>query len=527
MKEIKGTTKMCALLGNPTEHSLSPSIHNTLAYMTATDMAYTTFCVEKEDLGDAVKGAYALGIVGMNVTVPHKQEVMQYLKGVDELAAAVGAVNTLVRQDGGYVGYNTDLPGFLKSVKEAGFDIRGRDVVILGAGGVARAIAFACAFEGAENIYILNRSVDKAFEIKTAVLDYFKEKKLRVYAYELKDSENIKAKDFLLVQTTNVGMHPNCDDIILKESVLYDNASFGFDVVYNPYETAFIKKMKSKGTKAINGLAMLLYQGIESYKLWYRDVQITKQMEFSSYRRLRDSFGATFESKGSERLNKKKSSGENIILVGFMGSGKTTLGKWVSKKSGRVLIDTDKEIENEQGMTISEIFEKYGEEGFRQIETEYLQNMIKNGVKNSVISVGGGTPLRAENRELLKRIGTVVYLRTSAEELYHRLKYDAKRPLLYGKENEERKEYIEQILNEREPAYIDSANIVVKTDGVYFPKIYQIIHRKMKEFSYKGYRKKNRTSIPVNKNNQKNEKRNNFKKKKGKKNNENSGYKRT
>ena len=158
MREISGKTVLCALLGNPTEHSLSPLIHNSLAEAIKTDMAYTTFCVENDRLGEAVAGAYALGIKGMNVTVPYKEAVMEHLVGVDPIAKAIGAVNTLVRTDGGYYGYNTDILGFIRELNEFGFDIKDRDVVIFGAGGVARAICFACAKEGASRIFILNRT---------------------------------------------------------------------------------------------------------------------------------------------------------------------------------------------------------------------------------------------------------------------------------------------------------------------------------------------------------------------------------
>ena len=118
--------------------------------------------------------------------------------------------------------------------------------------------------------------------------------------------------------------------------------------------------------------------------------------------------------------------------------------------------------------------------------------MLSAGISNCVISVGGGTPLRRENRSILKKIGTVVYLRAGADELYGRLRYDARRPLLFGKEGEERREFIKKSLSDREPSYLEGAHIVIRTDGVYFPKIYQVIHRKIKNFNSKGYKRRNR-----------------------------------
>ncbi len=481
MKDIRGTTKLCALLGNPTQHSLSPMIHNNLASLTKTDVAYTTFSVEKEAVEMAVKGAFALGIVGMNVTVPYKQEVMRYLVGTDPLAEAIGAVNTLVRKQDGYYGYNTDILGFLRELEVNNFKLENRDVVILGAGGVARAIAFACAREGANRIYILNRSFDKARVLAYDLDAYFGFLKGdKIIPMSLCQSEEVEAKDFLLVQTTDIGMHPNVDAIILEESKLYDEAAFGFDVIYNPYNTCFMNKLKSKGKRAVNGLPMLLYQGVEAYKMWFEDSKITKDMEKSIYAKLKVSFS------GDESLKLEKDKKEaqhykgNLILVGFMGSGKTTLGKWISKRTGRDFIDTDKEVEIEAGKTIKEIFEDGGEESFRALETMVLKKLENSKNKNMVISVGGGTPLRPENRAILKKIGTVIYLRASGDELMRRLRYDERRPLLQGKNGDARQELINHMLKAREPMYLASANLVVRTDGVYFPRIYQIINKRIK-----------------------------------------------
>lgn len=495
MKDITGTTKTCALIGNPTEHSLSPTIHNSISFMTQNDMAYTTFCVEKDDLGDAVKGAYALGIQGMNVTVPHKENVMEHLVEIDPIAEAVGAVNTLIRVDGGFKGANTDLLGFARSLKEAGFDVKGKPACILGAGGVARAICFALVEAGIESIYILNRTKEKSLSIRNALNSYYGYKKVECHVFDYDYAEKLNIEDFLLVQTTNVGMYPhNADCILADDSSLFEKATYGFDVIYNPYETTFMKRLAKHGKKSIDGLDMLLYQAIESYKMWFPDIEITPHMESCTKRKLMDSFGISKEPTDdlfTSCVGAPKPK-DNIILTGYMGSGKTTLGHWISKRTGKVFIDTDKEIEKEYGKTISEIFESEGEEGFRNIETNFLKKMLSAGISNCVISVGGGTPLRRENRSILKKIGTVVYLRAGADELYGRLRYDARRPLLFGKEGEERREFIKKSLSDREASYLEGAHIVIRTDGVYFPKIYQVIHRKIKNFNSKGYKRRNR-----------------------------------
>ena len=489
MRDIKGTTKLCGLLGDPVEHSLSPVIHNNLAFYTNTDMAYSCFQVKGDDLKAAVDGAFALGVQGLNVTVPHKQAVMPFLCGVDPIAEAIGAVNTLVRRENGFYGYNTDILGFLRELEENDFKLQGRDVVILGAGGVARAIAFACANEGAAKIYILNRSVEKAEKIADDINRYFGfSSSEKVLSIEMSASEYLNTSDFLLVQTTSVGMYPKVSETLLEETVLYEKAAMGFDVIYNPYDTVFMKKLRRAGKPSVNGLPMLLYQGVEAYRMWFENAEVTKSMERDITNRLRTALTPiTFEKKAKPQSPNKC----NIILTGFMGSGKTTLGKWISKHTGRLFIDTDKEIEFKAGCSIKEIFEKDGEEAFRQMETEYLKELAQSGKNNLVISVGGGTVLREENRKILGSLGTVVYLKASADELANRLRYDERRPLLQGKNGEERKALIEKMLAEREPAYSEGAHFIISTDGVYFPRIYQIIYRKMKEERFGSYRKKN------------------------------------
>lgn len=142
MIDINGTTRVCGLIGNPVGHSISPVIHNSLARLMDMNMVYTTFKVEKGDVVTAVNGAYALNILGLNVTVPHKQAVMESLVDIDPLAKAIGAVNTLVRTDKGYKGYNTDILGLERELIDEGVVLVGSRCVILGAGGAARAIAF-------------------------------------------------------------------------------------------------------------------------------------------------------------------------------------------------------------------------------------------------------------------------------------------------------------------------------------------------------------------------------------------------
>ena len=230
-------------------------------------MVYTTFKVEKGDVASAVRGAYSLNILGLNVTVPHKSEVIDSLVDIDPLAKAIGAVNTLVRVDGGFKGYNTDILGLARELEDEGIELADSKVIILGAGGAARAITFLCSSKGAKKIYLLNRSVDKAQDIAHAVNTHF-----------------------IVIQTTSVGLHPNDTAVVIDDEAFYKKAAVGVDIIYNPGETMFMKLIKAQGKKAYNGLKMLLYQGVSAYELW-NDCKITKEEADEVYKCLKKELG--------------------------------------------------------------------------------------------------------------------------------------------------------------------------------------------------------------------------------------------
>ena len=296
--DINGHTRVLGVMGNPVEHTMSPVIHNNLAAATGDDLVYTAFHVENENVRDAVRGAFALNLLGMNVTVPHKSAVIPFLKEIDPLAERIGAVNTLVRCEGGFKGYNTDMPGLLRAMKYDGISIEGEEVILLGAGGVARAVAMMLADNGAAKIHILNRSLDKAERIAEEVNSYVKgnfakkvnrredahmaeecnfangeaegkDKSHLVYAYELSDHTLIPAdKKYITIQATSVGMHPNTDCAVIEDPSFYEKVKAGYDIVFNPLETKFMKLCKNAGADSYNGLRMLLYQGVIAYELW-------------------------------------------------------------------------------------------------------------------------------------------------------------------------------------------------------------------------------------------------------------------
>lgn len=269
MVEIDGKTRTCGIIGNPVEHTMSPVIHNTLSELMGINMTYVPFHVKAGQLGAAVKGAYGLNILGMNVTVPYKNEVITQLVQLDPLAEKIGAVNTLVRTEGGYKGYNTDVTGLLRAMKSDGVGIANEEVIILGAGGVGRAVAFLCAANGAKSVHLLNRSVEKAQEVAAEVnkalsADCVTAVALCDYKKLLKGAEN----RYVVLQCTSVGLSPNVNDVVIEDGDFYHYVKFGYDLIYSPWETQFMKLVTANGGVAFNGLKMLLYQGIEAYELW-------------------------------------------------------------------------------------------------------------------------------------------------------------------------------------------------------------------------------------------------------------------
>lgn len=271
---INGKTRTCGLIGNPVEHTMSPAIHNNLAKQMDIDLVYVPFHVEEGRLEDAVKGAYALNILGVNVTVPYKSDVIPFLVDIDPLAKQIGAVNTLVRKDGGYKGYNTDMPGLYRAMVSDGVQLEDREVLILGAGGVARAVAVMLADKGVKEIIIINRSADRAQKIAEEVNGFYEKQLVKVLA--LSDVNKLEKKKYLAIQATSVGMHPKVDEAVIEDEAFYKLVDVGYDLVFNPRETKFMKLVKEQGGLAYNGLKMLLYQGIIAYELW-NDVVVTKE----------------------------------------------------------------------------------------------------------------------------------------------------------------------------------------------------------------------------------------------------------
>ncbi|WP_105618140.1 shikimate dehydrogenase [Vallitalea okinawensis] len=280
---IKGSTKVFSVIGDPIEHTLSPKLHNTLIKELNHDAVYVPLHVRKDNLNDAIRGAHALGIIGMNVTIPHKENVMDSIISVDPIAKQIGAVNTLKYTDKGYKGYNTDADGLLQSLEYEGVSIKDQVVVILGAGGASRAVAILCASRGAKKIIIMNRTIRKAEELAFLVKQYYQ---VDIEIYPI-NSPLLEKKVDLCIQTTSVGMYPHVNNLIVEDDEFYKKVQIAVDLIYNPSETMFLKKCKKNGARTLNGLGMLVYQGIKSYEIW-NEVNITKSVKNKIYEELKN-----------------------------------------------------------------------------------------------------------------------------------------------------------------------------------------------------------------------------------------------
>lgn len=259
-KDVKAD-KYLGIFGYPIKHTLSPVIHDSISDEYILGERYIPFEIDS-NLGEYVRSAYDRQIEGLNITVPYKEKVIPYLCDIDEDAKKIGAVNTLVRTDIGYKGYNTDMEGLYRSIKETGAELRDREVIMLGAGGAARAVAYMCKKYGAKKVYIINRSIDKAVKL---ACDMDKDKFIPVTTDEY---NSIPKGKYIFIQCTSIGLKENDGLPLISDTSFFEQAEFAVDLIYNPAKTKFIKLMDEKYIPAINGLKMLLYQGVIANELW-------------------------------------------------------------------------------------------------------------------------------------------------------------------------------------------------------------------------------------------------------------------
>lgn len=357
MDYIKGfSDKKYGLLGEHLSHSFSPQIHSQLA-----DYPYTLCEVDREDLGNWAKNN---DLAGFNVTIPYKQDIMQYCAEVSPQAQAIGAVNTVVRRaDGTLLGDNTDYYGFMYMLESLNVDIKGKKAVILGGGGASKTVQAVLREKGADFV-VVDLNLENNYS--------------NIYLHF--DAS-------LIVNATPVGMYPktgvslvNLEDFKACEGVC--------DVIYNPARTALLLQAEKLGIPCVNGLSMLVAQAKKACEI-FTDCDLSDEV----IEKIRVSVAKETE---------------NVILVGMPGCGKSTVGKLVAEALNRPFFDADEEICKATGRTPSEIITEDGERAFRLVETEVLVNLCKES--GTVIATGGGAVTIPENKDIIRQNSAVVFL---------------------------------------------------------------------------------------------------------------------
>ncbi len=263
--DISGKTIVCGLIGDPVEHSMSPAMQNAAFRKLGLDYAYVPFRVKSEDVGRAIAGMRALNITGLNVTMPHKVAVIPFLDRLDDLATKIGAVNTIANEAGVLTGYNTDASGFLQSLIENGFEPKGKRVLVIGAGGAARAVTFALMDRQA-SLMILNRTLDRAQELARQLsLHFYGEVESGLLSEQTLAGAVGRAE--MVVNTTSVGMGAMAGESPVPSQLLRPGLLV-YDIVYNPVRTRFLREAEAAGCMTISGTDMLAWQGAFAFERW-------------------------------------------------------------------------------------------------------------------------------------------------------------------------------------------------------------------------------------------------------------------
>jgi len=260
---LDSRTVMYGVFGDPIGHSKSPLMLNAAFAAVGLNAAYAAFHIKPGTLRDAVNGIRALGFRGVNVTIPHKLEVMDYLDEIDEGARAIGAVNTIVNDGGTLRGFNTDGIGYVRSLKEeTGIQLKGKRVLLLGAGGASRGIAYALAKEGISELSVANRTEERAAELAEAMKHYTDTRSLGMDRVK-----ELVARVDVIINTTSAGMHPAVEETPMDPSLLHDGLLLS-DLIYNPRITRFLKEGEARGAAIHSGLGMFIYQGAYAFEYW-------------------------------------------------------------------------------------------------------------------------------------------------------------------------------------------------------------------------------------------------------------------
>ncbi|MEH2080102.1 MAG: shikimate dehydrogenase [Nostoc sp.] len=280
-KLITGKTKLLGVIGYPVEHSLSPVMHNAAIAQLGLDYIYLPFGIEPQNLEVAIAGLAAVGVVGFNVTIPHKQAIISLLSEVTPLAQTIGAVNTVSRQNNQWVGTNTDIEGFIAPLQTTyKQDWSQKVAVILGNGGAARAVVAGCIQLGFAQIHVVGRNMQKLEEFRNNWSNSPLAEKFQVHQWE--ELPKLIPQANLLVNTTPIGMYPKVDEspLSVEEIANLPTGTIAYDLIYIPKPTQFLEQAQKQGAIAIDGLEMLVQQGVAALKIWLQQempVEVMRQ----------------------------------------------------------------------------------------------------------------------------------------------------------------------------------------------------------------------------------------------------------
>ena len=416
-----------ALTGHPLGHTMSPFIHSRLFALTHRNAEYSVCDRPVDSFKDAFDSELSR-LNGFNVTIPHKQTIIPLLDRLDSEAEFYGAVNCVACGEE-KVGYNTDAYGFLAALDSAGISLAGR-VLVLGNGGAARTVAFEAARRGCQ-ITVASRS-DKGQALAKEL-----ERRLGCEIEVLRFSQITGGYD-LVVNATPVGMYPYTDECVLEKEQLRGSKAL-MDLIYNPRKTKLVSHAEELGLKVAQGMEMLVQQAARAHEIWY---------------------GATFEPQSisevvadanaylERHFGSKKDA--PVVLLGFMGCGKSTVGAAIAKASGWAFVDTDELIVQREGMSIPQIFAERGEAGFR--EAEHRACLMASQLKNTIIATGGGAMTFDRNVSAFADC-TKIHLSIPFSVASDRVGNDPSRPLF--------KSDAEILYNNRLPLYDKAADLTV------------------------------------------------------------------
>ncbi len=269
---ITGHTKLTGLLGSPVAHSISPQMHNLSFQYLNLDYAYLCFEVDESSLVTAVNGLKALGVRGFNLTMPCKNQMVELCDSLSDAARLIGAVNTVVCEDGRLIGHNTDGVGFVRALRDAGHEITGKTMTLLGAGGAATAMCVQAALDGAKAIHVFARPTSRFWDrMKNLADEISRAYPCRVTLTKQDNQTRLKSaleESQFLVNGSSVGMAPRTEDSLITDPGYFHPDLTVFDAIYNPRQTRLLKLAEEAGCPTCNGLYMLLYQGAEAFRLW-------------------------------------------------------------------------------------------------------------------------------------------------------------------------------------------------------------------------------------------------------------------